>query len=204
MSRTSGTIAAILLFATAAACGGDGGSGPSDDFTIQVTPATQSLFTVAPGNAVTLAVVARDDAGQVIGNATPTFASGNQAVATVSTGGVVTAAGAGTTQITATVTIGSVSKTATSAITVQVAAAAATVQAPAFDFTPQKVDVRQGGSVTWSIASVHHTIDFTTAGAPADIPELLNASAARTFATSGTFAYRCSIHPAMTGEVRVH
>jgi len=78
------------------------------------------------------------------------------------------------------------------------------VVAPAFEFQPGTVDVAAGGAVTWSFGSIHHTVSFTTAGAPESIPELQNGSASRTFANNGTFGYRCLIHPEMTGLVRVH
>jgi len=64
--------------------------------------------------------------------------------------------------------------------------------------------VSAGGTVTWTFGSIPHDVTFTTAGAPADVPALQNGSAARTFPTNGAFGYRCTIHPQMTGAVRVH
>ena len=194
-------LAAILLTA-AAGCGGE--SGPSEAFTVEVTPAATELFSVEPGNTVTLDVQAKNGSGQVLGGGSKAFTSGNTSVATVDAAGKVTAVGAGTTSITASVTIGGTTESATASIVVADAPAAATVTAPALLFTPPSVDVQAGGSVTWSIADVHHAVEFTTGGAPADLPELQNASASRTFPTSGTYTYRCPIHPSMTGSVRVH
>lgn len=195
-------IVAAVLLAAAAGCGGEGG--PSEAFTVEVTPAAAGLFSAAPGNTVTLSVQAKDGGGAVLGGGTRSFTSGSAAVATVDAAGKVTAVGAGTTSITASVTIGGTTESATASITVEVAPTAATVTAPALLFTPPNVDVQAGGSVTWSIADVHHAVEFTSAGAPTDLPELQNASASRTFSTSGTYTYRCPIHPSMTGSVRVH
>ena len=195
-------ILAAILLTVAAGCGGEGG--PSEAFTVEVTPAATDLFSAAPGNTVNLNVQAKDGAGQVLGGGSKAFTTGNASVATVDAAGTVTAVGAGTASITASVTIGGTTESATATITVEEAPAAATVTAPAFLFTPPAVDVKAGGSVTWSIADVHHAVEFTTGGAPADLPELQNSSAARTFPASGTFTYRCPIHPQMTGSIRVH
>jgi plastocyanin len=111
---------------------------------------------------------------------------------------------AATAQITSSLTVGSVSKTAVTTVTVQVAGNHASVTAPQFQFIPDTVDVAAGGEVTWSIGEVHHTVDFTTAGAPSGIGELQNASTTRTFPTGGSFPYRCTLHTTMTGVVRVH
>ncbi len=206
-------MATLLIVAeTGAACGGDGGSGtgPSPDetsvlTTVEVTPATATLFTVAPGNTVTLAVVAKDQDGQTMaGLGSPTFSSDNGAIATVSDAGAITAVSAGSARITASLTAGGVTKTGTSTVTAQVAPASAGVVAPAIAFQPATVDVSAGGTVTWTFASSPHDVSFTTAGAPADVPVLQDGSASRTFPTNGSFSYRCSIHPPMTGVVHVH
>jgi plastocyanin len=89
-------------------------------------------------------------------------------------------------------------------VTVQVAPSIAGVVAPQFVFQPGAVDVSAGGTVTWRFGAIHHTVTFTTAGAPDDVPELENGSADRTFPNNGSFAYRCAIHPGMNGVVRVH
>jgi plastocyanin len=195
----------VLLAAAAGACGGDGGQGLGGGqlTTFNVTPTSATLFTVAPGKTVTLATVATDQDGAIM-TGTPVFASGDAAVATVDASGLVTAVGVGSTGITSSLTLGGITKSATTTITVVAAGATATVTAPQLLFTPATVDVQAGGAVTWTIETVHHNVTFSTAGAPADVPELLNASASRTFPTSGTYPYRCTIHPVMTGTVRVH
>ena len=138
------------------------------------------------------------------GAGTPTFSSGNAAVAGVGVDGTVTAVAAGTAQITASLSAGGVTKTATTAVTVQVAAANAGVVTPTLAFQPGTVDVQAGGTVNWTFGSTPHTVTFTTGGAPADVPELSSGSAARTFPTNGSFSYHCTIHPQMAGAVRVH
>jgi plastocyanin len=208
MRRLLSRMAILLLIAETGAGCGDGGPGPNQDqvlTTLEVSPATAALFTVAPGNTVALTVVAKDQNGTTMtGVGSPTFSSDNSAVADVSDDGTITATGAGTAQVTSSLTAGGVTKTGTTTVSVQVAPATAAVSAPAFAFVPQLVDVSAGGVVTWTIGEIHHTVTFTTAGAPASIPETMNASVPRTFPGPGTFAYHCTIHPEMTGTVRVH
>jgi len=204
---------AILLVPAAAGLGcggGNGGPGPEPEpdpvlTTVQVTPATASLFTVAPGNSVTLAAVGRDQNGQNMSGLGPaTFSSGDDAVATVSADGAVTGVGAGTTPITASLTADGVTQTGSMSVTVQVAPATASVTAPALQFQPTVADVSAGGTVTWTMSGIPHNVTFTSAGAPASVPDTQNGSAERTFPGSGSFGYRCTIHPEMTGTVRVH
>jgi plastocyanin len=195
--NTSGAF--CLLLATA--CGGEG---PNDAFTVQLSPTTATLFSAEPGNSVALTATARDQDGQVLSGGATSFTSGNTAIATVSNAGLVTAVAAGTTQITGSVTIDGATVSATTAVTVEDADPSATVRAPAFSFTPATVDIQAGGSVTWTIEEIHHAVEFTSAGAPNDVPELINASATRTFPASGIFSYRCPFHAQMAGVVRVH
>jgi plastocyanin len=208
MRRMHSGMATLLLIAGTAAGCGDGGSGPDQDqvlTTLEVSPATAALFTVAPGNTVELTLVAKDQQGETMtGVGSPTFSSDNSAVATVSEDGTITATGAGTTQVMASMTAGGVTVTGTTTVSAQVTPATATVTAPSFAYEPRVVDVSAAGAVTWSFGAIHHDVTFTTVGAPANVPELRNGSAARAFSDPGTFTYRCSIHPAMTGTVRVH
>jgi plastocyanin len=201
-------IAALLIVAEiGVGCGGGSGpgTGPSVLTTLEVTPATTTLFTVAPGNVDSLSVVAKDQDGQtMVGVGLASFSSDNATIADVSGDGTVTAVAAGTATITASLTAGGVTKTGTTTVTAQLAPASAGVVAPALAFQPETVNVRAGGTVTWTFAATHHDVTFTVPGSPANVPELQNGSAARTFPNNGTFAYRCSIHPQMTGFVHVH
>lgn len=206
------TMAIILtLAAFAAGCGGsgDGGGGttgpaPAVLTTVEVTPGTATLFTVSPVNTVVLTVLAKDQYGAQITNASTSFSSQNGSVATVANDGTVSAAGAGVAQVTASVTAGGVTKSGATTVTVQVAAAAATVTAPGFSFSPGFVDISLGGSVTWTIEAIRHNVTFGSTAAPPSIDDLVNASASRTFPAKGIFDYFCSLHSGMTGTVRVH
>jgi plastocyanin len=84
---------------------------------------------------------------------------------------------------------------------------AATVQAtPAQRFTPGRVNLVAGGTVTFAFGSLEHQVFFDSApaGAPEDIPTpTANRTVTRTFTTPGTFAYNCRIHPGMSGTVVV-
>jgi plastocyanin len=197
----------LLITQTGAGCG-DGGSGPDQDqvlTTLEVSPTTTALYTLAPGNTVALTVVAKDQRGaEMTGVGSPAFSSDNSAVANVSDQGTVTATGVGSAQVTASLTAGGVTATGTTTVSVQVPPATAAVSAPELAFQPKEVDVSAAGVVTWYFGQIHHTVTFTIAGAPADVPELRNGSAARQFPDPGTFTYRCTIHPSMTGTVRVH
>lgn len=194
---------AIIASVVITACG-DGGSEPSVFTTLEVTPGTATLFTVAPDNAVTLSVVAKDQNGQTMaGVGPPSFSSDNGAVASVSVNGTITAVAAGTARITASLTVGGVTKTSTTTVTAVVAPTNATVFAPAMVFQPATVDVRAGGTVTWTFGSTGHQVAFITPGAPPDIPWFRNGSVSRTFPSHGDFRYQCS-GPQMSGVVRVH
>lgn len=187
---------------------GDGGSGIDQGqvlTTLEVSPPTAALFTVAPGNTAVLTIVAKDQRGEVMtGLGSPRFSNDNSAVASVSLDGTITAAGAGTARVTASLTADGATATGTTTVSAQVAPAAASVNAPELAFQPQSVDVSMGGTVTWFIGDIHHTVTFTSPGSPASVPEIRNASAARAFPNQGTFAYQCSIHPGMHGSVKVH
>jgi plastocyanin len=82
----------------------------------------------------------------------------------------------------------------------------ATVQAtPAQVFDPSDVRIQQNGTVNFQFGSLGHNVDFaTTTGAPSDIPGTnINTTISRTFNTAGAFTYQCTIHPGMSGIVRV-
>jgi len=83
----------------------------------------------------------------------------------------------------------------------------ATVQAtPSIKFTPNRVNLVAGGTVTFDFGSLAHDVFFDNApaGAPANITAAsANKSVTLTFATKGTYAYNCHIHPGMRGTVIV-
>src|SRR5947208_14058821 len=76
---------------------------------------------------------------------------------------------------------------------------------PSLTFTPATLTVNVGDVVTFAFGSVPHNVFFTQqAGAPADIAgNNANVSFARTFATAGSYAYTCHIHPSMHATVVV-
>lgn len=193
-----------LVFTLAIACGGESGPGGGDLASVEVTPDAVELFSAAPGNTVKLTVVGRDDDGQPVTGGEVDFSSSATAVATVADDGTVTAVGPGTAQISASISIGGSTATGTTQVTVAAAPATASVTAPQTVYSPRVVDVAAGGTVTWTFAAVQHDVDFTSTGAPSDIPPIQNTSASRTFPSSGIFPYRCTLHAGMTGEVRVH
>jgi plastocyanin len=77
--------------------------------------------------------------------------------------------------------------------------------APDMVFSPFPAAVAPGGSVTFAFGSVPHNVYFDAVpGAPADIPGAnSNVTITRTFATAGTYIYRCRIHRGMKGSVVV-
>lgn len=80
-------------------------------------------------------------------------------------------------------------------------AGGATVDIKGFAFAPASVTVKAGEKVTFTNSdSVAHTVvgDGFDSGNIAP-----GASWSNTFDATGTFSYKCSIHPAMTGSITV-
>ena len=202
-------IAGVCLMVAAAVltgCGGDDGDGGTPPVThvftsITVEPAAP---TVVVGGTTTLTATAKDQNGASMSGLTTTYTSSDQTKATVTNAGVVTGVAAGTSRITVTGTIGSVTKTQNVDVTVSASApTSANVAATASSqFTPQTVTIARNGTVTWTFAILHN-VSFTTANSPQNIPDTGTGSVSRTFPTAGTFAYQCTIHPGMTGSVTV-
>lgn len=72
-------------------------------------------------------------------------------------------------------------------------------------FIPAVVAITRLGTVTWSNETgIAHNVTFAPAGgAPASIPSYTAGSVSRSFTTAGTFAYQCTNHPGMSGQVVV-
>lgn len=83
------------------------------------------------------------------------------------------------------------------------AQAGATVSVTDFAFTPAKVQVNEGDTVTWTFGSrTAHTV--TPDGGQVDwCPAATSGSCSVAFPTAGTYTYHCAFHPTMTGTVEV-
>jgi plastocyanin len=70
-------------------------------------------------------------------------------------------------------------------------------------YNPNPITVQRGGSVTWinNDNTAHTSTSDTGAWSSGTIAP--GASFSATFQTSGSFAYRCTIHPNMIGTVTV-
>ena len=73
---------------------------------------------------------------------------------------------------------------------------------PASSFSPGTVTVAVGGTVTWTNNDV--TTHTTTATAGAWSSSIApGGTFSRVFPTAGTFDYKCTIHPSMSGSITV-
>lgn len=104
------SLAALLLSAALSACGGEDGTGPENQVptTVQISNATLSFDQPVQSVQLTVTVLDQDDA--TITDPTLTFATSDEAVASVDGSGMVTGLGNGTATIT--VTAGSATATA--------------------------------------------------------------------------------------------
>jgi plastocyanin len=183
--------------------GGDGGGGTGPSVYTSLTVAPSSV-TMLVNDTQALTATARDQSNATLSGLAVTYTSSNQAVATVSTAGLVTAVSVGTAKITASGTIGTVTKTTDVDVSVIVPGPTASVSATASNsFEPKSAVITKGGSVTWTFAALHN-VTFDVAGAPANISDKSSGSASLTFPTAGTFPYHCTIHgQSMSGTIRV-
>jgi plastocyanin len=82
------------------------------------------------------------------------------------------------------------------------AAAGATVTVANFSFTPGTVALDPGDAVTWTWASgVHSVVETATGTVWCSVRT--GGDCVRAVPAGGRFAYHCSVHPSMTGVVRV-
>ena len=160
--------------------------------------------TLTVGGTQPLTATAKDQNGATMSGLATTYISNAPGTASVNAGGVVTGVALGTTTITATGTIGSVTKTATVNVTVAAAPATASVAATSGNqFSPANAVVARNGTVTWTFAILHNVTWDNPATSPANIGDTSTGSVSRTFATAGTFTYHCTIHGGMNGTVTV-
>jgi plastocyanin len=194
-----------LMLGAAVLVGCSGGGDPTPPPTPVFTTLTvePSPTTVVIGGSRALTATAKDQNGATMSGLTTAYTSSDNSKATVSTAGVVQGVAAGTATITATGTIGSVTKTATVNVTVGAAPLTENVSATTGDqFVPAQVTIARNGTVTWSFAKLHN-VTFNTANSPTNITEQSSGTASRTFPTAGMFAYHCTLHSGMNGTVEV-
>jgi|GEM_PF-798009 len=196
----------VLLAAAVTGCGGDSSEpAPRVPTVLELTPSTATLFSAAPGNTIKVMVVTKDQDGTPIDAVGAIgFSSSDETVSTVGQDGTVTAVGAGSAQITASLSADEITLSDVATVTVEDAPATASVTAPEFAYEPDTVDVSAGGAVTWTFGGLPHTVTFITPGAPESIDGLQDGSLSRAFPASGVFEYRCGFHSGMAGIVRVH
>jgi plastocyanin len=80
-------------------------------------------------------------------------------------------------------------------------AATTTVSVQDFSFTPARVTVGLGRTVTWVFNPTGHTTTSNQGFWDSGLRR--STSFVVTFRDAGTFGYHCSMHPEMTGKVRV-
>ena len=76
----------------------------------------------------------------------------------------------------------------------------------ALAFSPQSVTISASDSVKFVFKDITHNVVFDDPeqiGVPGDILTVHDTTVSRTFTTVGTFAFHCTIHPVMTGQVVV-
>jgi plastocyanin len=193
--RTAFLIAASCVVS---ACGGDNGSSP-DILTVTLTAPKQ---TIAVGEPVQLTATARDANGNTIPNASLSYTSSAPGIATVNASGRVLGVSQGSANVTASAGVAS-STPLTFTVTTGSVAAVFTMQANTF--TPAQATIRVGQSVLFDFpADIHNVIFQQRTGKPADIPATSSQAITRTFATTGTFPFDCTLHPGMSATVIVN
>jgi len=211
-------LAFLVVTSALLGCGGggsdDGGTTgppppPGNQQTLGSISTSVTTINIGAGNTQTITVSAFDTQNAVIANpGTPTFTVAQSAIAEVDGQGVVLALSQGATAVNVSLTMGAVTKTATVSVSVSgTLPSDASVIASSGDyvFTPKSVAIVRGGSVTWTFGGLEHTVTFTnTSGAPASISTGgYSTAVSRTFGSAGNFAYTCTIHAGMSGQVVV-
>jgi plastocyanin len=191
-------IAAGLVLVLAAC----GGSDPVSSTAVAAVQITTQLGTLRPGQTSQFSAIAVNASGNTISNAgAVTWASSAAEVASVNSQGLVTALTAGSTSITAAIQ----GVQGTRVLTVLAVGSGAIVTMPGNSFIPFEVTIRVGEQVFFEFPqSIHNVIFENKTGAPQDIQQTRNVTIGRTFPLAGQFPYDCTLHPGMTGTVRVN
>lgn len=153
----SSTLIALAVSAVLAGCGGGGaapvtGGGPDENGpTLASFAISHPEGAVTVGDTMIMQVTAKDPTGQPLTGVQPQFTSSDVTVATVDNAGVVRGLKAGSSTITGTLTVGSVTKTATYAVAVLAAAGSPPTNPPpaqtiaAFALNPASATLAPGG-----------------------------------------------------------
>jgi plastocyanin len=208
-----------ILAALLAGCGGGGGGGSAaPGVYTNLTLAASSASAYEFGAPTTLVLTPQDQNGAVlpIGSAVPVWTALPAGKVNMVGNTVQVVAGAtGLVNISADLTLqGSITKTSNLiGVTVDVAAMDAQVSAGGNNtFLPASVDIKAGGTVSWSGLANGHNVDFGATTSPfngntSPTTGIVGAvpSAIGDFPTSGDFAFQCDAHaPGMAGTVHVH
>ncbi len=196
----------VLTIGSSTFCGGGGGDSAP---TAPVTPIVTSVSVSAPagpfqiGQAYQFAAVARDKSGSTVTGAPFIWAVSPATSATVSVTGVVTPLAAGAASVTA--TSGLVSGAASATFVQAPPPNTADVFMAGTTFIPINTTVKVNGTVRFNFenGNPHNVIFARTAGAPTDIQVTQNVVISRVFAVTGVFAFDCTIHPGMSGQITV-
>ena len=209
--------ACLVVTSVLLGCGGGGGDDggttnpppppPPNNQTLGSISTNPTSLNLLAGNTQAIAVSAFDAAGVVIVNpGTPVFSSASAAIAEVDGVGTVLGIRQGSTTINVSLTMGSVTRTATVATAVSgTLPSQSSVSTTSGDvFSPNKVVIAQGGQVTWTFGGTEHTVVFSGVGSPGGITSGgYSSSHSRTFSQTGNFSYVCTIHAGMNGQVVV-
>ncbi|HEV7704195.1 MAG TPA: Ig-like domain-containing protein, partial [Gemmatimonadaceae bacterium] len=163
MLRVARTMAAFTAIVLLLACGGDSTAPPEDGLAsvdVQPRDATLRLFALWPHMHQT----ALSRAGLEI-KTNGVWSSSNASIVSVDAGtGAMTGVAVGSATVTDDVTLGGVTKSATSQVVVTEASAAGAVTATtSAAFTPQLMTITRGGgtgTVTWTFQAEPHTVTW--------------------------------------------
>lgn len=203
--RLAPLTAALAL--TLSACKGDSfgcSTGPCGSAAVLTTLGISAPHnTLAAMGTMQLAASPKDQNGAAFAT-TVVWTSSSLFVATVTSGGLVTAVAGGQAYLIAS---GGSLKDST-LLTVVTGAYPSTqdIYMLPLAYTPNTADIAVGATVQFHFATTAHNVFFDAAtGAPQDIPgEVSNQTVARVFNTKGTFGYRCTLHPEMIATIIVH